>query len=212
MDTRRARILVVDDEQINIQVLEAALRENYDIETALGGHEAIRKVKLRLPDLILLDVMMPDLNGFDVCAIIKADPMFADIPIIFLTAMDNLEGELQGLAAGGIDYLNKPFMIDQIRLRVRNHLELKLRNDLIHEQRDQLARQKEELEATLARVRRLEGIIPICMYCKSIRNDENTWQQLEVYISAHSDAKFSHGLCPKCLEKERERLKLEKAF
>lgn len=208
MDTRRARILVVDDEQINIQVLEAALRENYDIESALGGHEAIRKVKLRLPDLILLDVMMPDLNGFDVCAIIKADPMFADIPIIFLTAMDNLEGELQGLAAGGIDYLNKPFMIDQIRLRVRNHLELKLRNDLIHEQRDQLARQKEELEATLARVRRLEGIIPICMYCKSIRNDENTWQQLEVYISAHSDAKFSHGICPKCLEKERERLTL----
>lgn len=208
MNSRRALILIVDDEPINIQVLETALRDDYDIDSALGGHEAIRKVKQHMPDLILLDVMMPDLNGFDVCSIIKADPMFAAIPVIFLTAMDNMESELKGLAAGGIDYLNKPFIIDQIRLRIRNHIELKFRNDIIEEQRDLLSRQKEELEATLERVRRLEGIIPICMYCKGIQNSEKVWQQLEEYLSAHSDAMFSHGICPNCYDKAMVQFKL----
>jgi PleD family two-component response regulator len=199
---KKSRILIVDDEAVNIQMVEKALQNEYDICSAHNGYDAIRQLKEKQPDLILLDIMMPDLSGFDVCKIIKADEMFADIPILFLTAMDTMTGETMGLESGGIDYLTKPVNLDLLKLRVHNHIDLKERNDLIREQRDLLARQKEELEAALARVKQLEGIIPICMYCKKIRDDQKSWHQLERYISEHSEAVFSHGVCPDCLAEQ----------
>lgn len=205
--TKRFRILAVDDEPINIQLMTAALKEDYDVFTALNGFDAINQLKENMPDLILLDVMMPDMNGFDVCSNIKADASFVDIPVIFLTALDPNDGELRGLEIGGIDYLTKPVNFELLKLRVRNHIALKSRNDLVKEQRDLLEIQKEELEAALARVKQLEGIIPICMYCKKIRDDKNTWSQLEQYISDHSEAKFSHGICPHCVDEQMEIIK-----
>jgi PleD family two-component response regulator len=197
--SKRSHILIVDDEPINIRILSSALQSEYDVTPAYNGFDAIRLVKDLRPDLIILDVMMPNLNGFEVCSIIKSDADFTEIPLIFLTAMDSAEAETQGLELGGIDYLTKPVNSDLLRLRVRNHIQLKERNDLVREQRDLLARQKEELEAALGRIKRLEGIIPICMHCKSIRRDDTSWQQLENYISANTDAHFSHGVCPTCL-------------
>ena len=196
---RKARILIVDDEPINIKVLYGALKSEYDIFQASNGPDAISMVKEHHPDLVLLDVMMPGMNGFDVCRIIKSDEECVDMPVIFLTAMDTPEGEIQGLGLGGVDYLAKPVNFVLLRLRVRNHIELKMRSDLVKEQRDLLVRQKEELEQAFARIKRLEGIIPICMYCKNIRNDDTTWQQLEEYFSEHTDALLSHGICPTCL-------------
>lgn len=140
---------------------------------------------------------MPDLSGFDVCKIIKAEEAYADIPILFLTAKDAIEAEIIGLELGGIDYLKKPVNLYLLKLRVRNHIELKSRNDLVKEQRDQL-------KAALARIRQLEGIIPICMYCKKIRDAQQSWHQLETYISNHSEAQFSHGMCPACAEEQME--------
>lgn len=140
---KRYTILTVDDEYVNIQLITSILREEYDIRSALGGHEAIEMLKQCTPDLILLDVMMPDLSGFDVCRIIRSDAGFNAVPIIFLTALDTQEGQLQGLELGGIDYLTKPVNRELLKIRVRNHLAMK-------EQRDQLIRQKEELEAERA--------------------------------------------------------------
>ena len=187
--------MAVDDDPNNIKIITAALKDEYDITSALNGHDAIDRLRERRPDLILLDVMMPDLSGFDVCGIIKSDLEFADIPVIFLTAVDTQEGELQGLEAGGIDYLTKPVNLALLKLRVRNHLLLKKQRDLLEEK-------NAELEAALARVKQLEGIIPICSYCKKIRDDQQTWQQLEIYISNHSEAEFSHGMCPDCTEEQ----------
>ena len=203
---KRFKILIVDDEPVNIQFISSALKDKYDILTALDGHSAISQLTLNNPDLILLDIMMPDIDGFEVCQIIKANPDFVDIPIIFLTAMDTYEGKRRGLDIGGIDYLTKPIDLSLLKLRVRNHLESKHRNDLIKEQRDTLMRQKEELEAALSRVKQLEGIIPICSYCKKIRDDGNSWQQMEKYISEHSEALFSHGLCPDCYAEQMRTL------
>ncbi|NTW98556.1 MAG: response regulator [Geobacteraceae bacterium] len=202
----RFSILVVDDEPVNIQLISSALKGEYVILTALNGHDAISQLKEHTPDLILLDVMMPDINGFDVCKIIKANPSFIDIPVIFLTAMDTEEGAHQGLDIGGTDYLTKPVNLDLLKLRVRNHIESKERNDLVKEQRNLLARQKEELEAVLARVKQLEGIIPICSYCKKIRDDQSSWHQLEQYISDHSEALFSHAICPHCFEEQMKNI------
>ncbi len=197
---RHYRILLVDDELINIQVLSSALKDDYEIIQAQNGFDAIRLIKEQKPGLVILDVMMPGLSGYDVCSSIKADPSFKDIPVIFLTALDTREGAHQGLEAGGIDYLTKPVDLDLLRLRVKNHIESKERNDLLREQRDLLIKQKEELEAALARIKRLEGTIPICAYCKKIRDDQQSWKQLETYISEHSEALFSHGICPDCYE------------
>ncbi|MEI8243682.1 MAG: response regulator, partial [bacterium] len=163
--------------------------------TATSGREAIELLKQYKPDLILLDVLMPDLDGFEVCRMIKADAAYAGMPVIFLTALDTQAGEMQGLELGGIDYVAKPFNFPLLKLRVRNHL-------LLKEQRDLLASQKAALEAALARVKQLEGIIPICAYCKKIRDDKQSWHQLEIYISDHSEALFSHGACPDCLKEQ----------
>jgi DNA-binding response OmpR family regulator len=191
----RSKILVVDDDSVNTLLISSALKDEYDILTALNGHDAIDLLKEHKPDLILLDVMMPDLSGFEVCSIIKQDAEFADIPVIFLTALNTHDGEMQGLELGGIDYITKPLNFALLKLRVRNHIALK-------EQRDLLVRQKEELEAAFARVKQLEGVIPICSYCKKIRDDKKSWHQLERYISDHSEAVFSHGACPDCLEEQ----------
>jgi DNA-binding response OmpR family regulator len=199
---KKSCILIVDDDQTNIQVLEKALIGEYDIISAHNGYDALRLVKETHPHLILLDVMMPDLSGFDVCRVIKSEETFSDIPIIFLTAMDSIAGEIAGIELGGLDYLSKPFNLDVLKLRVRNHIALKERSDQVKEQRDLLSCQKAELEEALSRVKQLEGIISICMYCKKIKNDPNNWQQLESYISAHSEAKFSHGICPACVDEQ----------
>jgi response regulator RpfG family c-di-GMP phosphodiesterase len=204
---KRYKILAVDDEYVNIQLIKSVLREEYDIISALNGHEAINLLKQYKPDLILLDVMMPDLSGFDVCKIIKADPAFADIPIIFLTALNTEAGEQEGLELGGIDYLTKPINLVLLKLRVKNHIALQERNELVKEQRERLTLRNAELEAALGRVKQLEGIIPICMYCKKIRDDLDSWQQLEKYISDHSEALFSHGICPECAKVQVEILK-----
>lgn len=193
MDHNKGTILVVDDELMNINFLVTALQKKYLVYTSLNGADAIRQTKEYLPDLILLDVIMPGMNGFDVARAIKTDEALSDIPIIFLTVLDTFESETEGLSVGGIDYLPKPFNLKLLELRIRNHLELKRRNDKIREQ-------KEELEASFARIKRLEGIIPICMHCKSIRNDETSWQQIEAYLVEHTDAQFSHGICPGCYD------------
>ena len=164
---KRFKILIVDDEPINFQMISSALKDKYDILTALDGHDAIRLIQEHKIDLILLDVMMPVLDGFEVCKLIKANPASVDIPVLFLTVLDTLGAMHQGLDAGGIDYLTKPVDLDLLKLRVRNHL-------LMKEQRDLLAQKNEELEAALAQIKRLEGIIPICSYCKNIRDDKQS--------------------------------------
>jgi PleD family two-component response regulator len=188
------RILIVDDEPVNLLLLKRTLEtQQYLVETAGNGIDAIKQIQQQPPDMIILDIMMPDMDGFEVCRLIKGEKGLADIPIIFITSLDQMEEESRGLEMGAVDYIYKPYNIQLVKLRVRNQLELKHHRDLIEQQRG-------ELEVALALVKQLEGIIPICMYCKKIRRDDDYWQQIENYISEHSEALFSHGICPACYE------------
>ena len=119
---KRYKILVVDDDPVNITFLTSALKNEYDILPAVNGQAALDLIKEFMPDLVLLDVMMPDLSGFEVCHIIKSDEALGDIPVIFLTAVDTEDAEFQGFEQGGIDYLVKPVNIAHLKLRVRNHI------------------------------------------------------------------------------------------
>lgn len=194
-------MLIVEDEPISALFMKNALQDQYDLGMARNGAEAIALVRSSSPDLVLLDVMLPDMSGFEICRTLKREEAFADLPILFVTALDDADSEILGLGLGGIDYLKKPVNLALLRQRVLNHVELKRRSDLVREQRDLLERQKAELQEALARVKRLEGILCICASCKRIRDVGDQWKQLEAYLSWHSDARFSHGLCPDCYEK-----------
>jgi DNA-binding response OmpR family regulator len=120
--------------------------------------------------------------------------------VIFITGMSGSDNELLGLQLGAVDYIAKPFINSHVRLRVQNQMELKRRNELLREQRAILEKRTWELENALLRIKHLEGLIPICMYCKKIRNDQQSWQVLEEYLAEHTDASFTHGMCPDCLD------------
>ncbi len=130
---QRAVILVVDDEVSNIEILSAALEEEYDISFATSGTEALRVARTLLPDLILLDVLMPGMDGYEVCTILKSDPLLMDVPIIFTTALGDQDAEVRGLLMGAIDYLTKPVSPVIARARVRNHLDMKRMRDELAE-------------------------------------------------------------------------------
>jgi diguanylate cyclase (GGDEF)-like protein len=127
----RPSILIVDDEVSNIEILSAVLEEDHDIYFATSGDEALATARVTLPDLILLDVLMPGTDGYEVCASLKSDPLLADVPVIFTTALGDQEAEVKGLTLGAIDYITKPISPIVVRARVRNHLDMKrMRDDL----------------------------------------------------------------------------------
>jgi len=125
------KILIVDDAIINIQVLNELLKGEYRVFFATRGNEALDIATTALPDLILLDVMMPDMDGYDVCRKLKDDPLLKEIPVIFITAMSQEQDEVLGLELGAVDYITKPFNLSLVRLRVRNQLELKRQRDIL---------------------------------------------------------------------------------
>jgi len=186
-------ILVVDDSDSNRHVLEDALQEEYIIIVAGDGEAAMQVVlEEARPDLILLDVMMPALDGYEVARRLKDSPDTAEIPIIFITAKDSVQDETFGLGIGALDYITKPFHLPVVKARVRNHIRLKL-------QQDELTKQKKALEKALLEIKTLRGFIPICSHCHQIRDDQGYWQQLEAYIGDHTDVVFSHSICPDCV-------------
>ena len=126
------RILIVDDVPDNIRVLSKMLGDDgHQISAATNGRAALKLAESCAPDLILLDVMMPELDGYQVCAALKADPRLQSIPVIFITALADAEDETRGLALGAVDYIAKPFKEAIVRLRVRTHHELKRQHDLL---------------------------------------------------------------------------------
>lgn len=187
-------ILVVDDSNSMSQLLvEMLATEGYKVRVANSGELALTSVMKHLPDLVLLDVQMPGIDGFKVCRWLKGDAKLMSIPVIFISAASNVKDIVMGFHAGGVDYITKPFQMEEVLARVKTQLELKRQKELL-EQRTV------ELEEALSKVRVLSGIIPICASCKKIRDDRGFWNQVEMYIRDHSDAMFSHGVCPECLQ------------
>jgi len=189
------RILIADDDTISRRLLQATLAQwGYEVLVACDGAEALAVLRgLDPPRLAILDWMMPALDGLEVCQKIRAEAT-ADPPYLLLLTSRGNKGDIaQGLNGGADDYLTKPFDSEELQARVGVGLR-------VLEMQRNLAERVRELEEALARVRQLQGLVPICAYCKKIRNDQNFWQQVEIYLSAHTDARFTHGICPDCLE------------
>ncbi len=152
-------------------------------------------------DLILMDVLMPGIDGVAACRRIKQQAHLRDIPIIMVTAQNDLNNLREAFSAGAMDYINKPVNGVELLARVSSALTLKNEMDCRKAREAELRRTNEELQRALREVKVLRGLIPICASCKKIRNDGGFWQQLEEYIGEHSEAEFSHGLCQPCLKK-----------
>jgi diguanylate cyclase (GGDEF)-like protein len=124
-EPQRSRILVVDDDPSIVDLLEAFLQHEYHVSVATHGEQAIDLCRRQLPDLVLLDVMMPGLDGYEVCRRLKSDPATRDVPIIFVTARDEVDEEIRGLEAGAVDFLSKPVHRAIVLARVRTHIVLR---------------------------------------------------------------------------------------
>ena len=131
MDSLKQKILVVDDVPSNILVLNEILRADYKIFFASSGQECIEIAHMEKPDIILLDIMMPEMDGYEVCGRLKVDPVTKDIPIIFVTAMGEDVDETMGLEIGAIDYIIKPISPLILKARVKNHIKLKMYQDIL---------------------------------------------------------------------------------
>ena len=157
MQSGRQKILIIDDTPANIQILNEFLQQDYAIFFSTNGPDGIRIAQQELPDLILLDIMMPEMDGYEVCAKIKADPLTRQIPVIFITAMNAEEDEAKGLDAGAIDYITKPVSAPIVKARVKNHLELKRHRDELKKLTVELDKKNQELNM-LARKDALTGL------------------------------------------------------
>jgi sigma-B regulation protein RsbU (phosphoserine phosphatase) len=150
-DLSESRILIVDDVRTNVDMLVAALRNDYRLSVALNGESALRSVEKNPPDLVLLDIMMPDLDGYEVCRRLRASPATREIPIMFLSALEEVKDKAHGFEVGGNDYLVKPFEILEVKARVRSLLKAKAYSDAV----------KEKLASELRIAREIQlGILP----------------------------------------------------
>lgn len=181
MDKSKPLILVVDDEESNLSyVAEIVDKMDYECAMSMSGHEVLDFLKTEIPDLILLDVMMPDMSGFEVIQHIKSDKRLWHIPVFFLTAKNQMEDVVKGFEAGCSDYITKPFNPAELRARIKTHIDLMMT--------------KEELKL-------YQKFLPVCASCKAIRNEKGEWMLVDVYLDAYSDVNVSHGLCPGCAKK-----------
>lgn len=143
-------VLLIDDTPANLQLLIRTLTEQrFRLLVAESGHSALERVRYALPDIILLDVLMPEMNGFETCKRLKANPATADIPVLFLTALDDMVDKIQGFLVGGVDYITKPLHIPEVLARVNTHLTLRRLQQKLQRQNEQLEAHVQERTAGL---------------------------------------------------------------
>ena len=158
-------------------------------------------------DLILMDITMPEIDGIEACRRIKADTRLREIPIIVVTEIEEIKYLDEAFAAGALDYMTKSVTKLDLIARVRSALALKREADArgfayveLVDAQNRLEVKNQKLQAALAQVKLLSGLLPICCYCKKIRNDVGYLQQIETYIAQHSEAEFTQCMCPDCME------------
>jgi CheY-like chemotaxis protein len=189
------RILIAEDDPVNRCLLEELLTEwGHEVVVCAEGLAALQALQTDAAlRLAILDWQMPGMEGIAICRQVRTMPLAPPPYLILLTVRQEKEHIVAGLQAGANDYVTKPFDAEELRARVNVGIHML---DL----QQNLAERVRELEHALAHIKQLQGILPICMYCKRVRNDQNYWQQVESYLADHSEARFSHGICPTCLE------------
>ena len=192
------RVLIADDDVVLRHALKVSLEKwGYEVIACADGAEARAVLKESSVPLAIIDWQMPGVDGPTLCQELRNTPDLSSMYVILLTANSRREDVISGLESGADDYLAKPCDWKQLQARLR------IGSRIVTLQQALTAR-VQELQDALANVQRLSGLLPICSYCKRIRDDSDYWQQMEAYVAQHSEAEFSHGICPTCLESQLE--------
>ena len=192
--TSKIKIMIVEDEIITAESEKQSLEElGYSVISAVASAEkAIKKAEEDKPDLVLMDIELKgEMDGVEAAG--KIHSRF-DIPSLFVTAYSDDKLLKRAKIAEPFGYIIKPFQ----KRELHSNIEMALYKNMAEKERKKLIK---ELQDSLAKVKQLTGLLPICANCKDIRNDKGYYEQIEKYISGHSDAEFSHGICPKCAKK-----------
>jgi len=189
------KVLLAEDDAITSTMIENLLGKwGYEVVSVTNGDDAWKILSHPgHPRIAVLDWVMPGLDGITLCRKIRME-MECVVYSILLTGKSGKNEITEGLDAGADDYITKPFDYNELRARLsvgRRFVELQ----------ESLERHISQLSDALAHIKTLQGMIPICMYCHKIRREDKLWEKLETYISKHSDAQFSHGICPECEKK-----------
>lgn len=236
-------ILIVEDSPTQMEELKYILQnKSYHVDAVTNGREAMEYLSGNIPTIIISDVMMPEMDGYELCRQIKSDERLKKIPVVLLTTLSNPEDVVKGLDCGADNFVTKPYeerallsrieyillnfevrksnptdigieimfggkkqYITSSRIQILDML-ISTYETAVQKNRD-LEKANRELREANERIKTLSGLIPICSVCKKIRDDEGYWNQLEHYISQHSEATFSHGYCPTCAAEVLDRVK-----
>jgi len=190
------KILIAEDDPVSRRLLQAALiKWGYQVTVTTNGKEAWEALQQpEAPSLLVLDWLMPEMDGVEVCRQARETPALKSAYILLLTSRGSKEDIVEGLHAGADDYVTKPFDHGELRARVQV-------GSRVVQLQSALADRVKELEEAIANVKQLQGLLPICSYCKKIRDDGNYWHRVESYIAGHANVRFSHGICPDCSNK-----------
>lgn len=189
------KILIAEDDGTSHLLLETTLKKwGHEVVSTRDGDEAWAAIRQEdAPQLAILDWMMPEIDGLELCQRIRNDSGLKGTYVIMLTARDSSADLVEGLEAGADDYATKPVVRKELQARIEvGKRILRLQSEL--------ANRVKELEESIAREKHLQGLLPICSYCKKVRDDGNYWQQVEAYIETRADVAFSHSICPDCYE------------
>jgi phosphoserine phosphatase RsbU/P len=189
-------VLIAEDDRVTGEILARTLqRWNHETTVVGDGGKAWEYLRASAsPTLAILDWMMPEMDGPEVCRRVRADLPLANMYLLLVTAREGRSDVIVGLDAGADDYIIKPFDPEELRARISVGVR-------VLGLQQKLAERVAELQDALSNVKQLHGLLPICSYCKRIRGDDQYWQQVEGYIAQHSNAEFSHGICPACFAK-----------
>ena len=175
------KILIVDDDATSRLILAKQLRKlGHEVSEASDGEEGWLAFRLQQPRIVLTDLVMPRSDGFELCRRIRGANLVKYTYLIMLSAQNSKMNYREAMESGADDFLGKPCDTDDIVIRLRV---------------------AERLLQLTTKVNQLEGLLPICSYCKKIRDDQQEWRPVEQYINERSEASFSHGVCPDCYEK-----------
>jgi len=186
-------ILIAEDDPVTGEILARTLqRWHHNTMLVVDGAHAWDRLRTATdPMLAILDWMMPEMDGPDVCRRVRQELPLANMYLLLVTAREGRGDMVAGLDAGADDYIIKPFDPEELRARVAVGVR-------VLGLQQKLGERVAELQVALSNVKQLHGLLPICSYCKRIRGDDQYWQQVEGYIAEHSEAQFSHGICPAC--------------
>ncbi|MFH0992215.1 MAG: response regulator [bacterium] len=180
--SNKAIVLIVEDDPLEVQLITKFLQLEFQLLFAADGEEALALAKKQKPDLILLDIMIPAMDGYEVCERLKQHIATRTIPIIFLTVKNESEDVVKGFEVGAADYITKPFRGPELIARVRTHVQL----------------------------HQLQSLLTICSWCKKVK-DNDAWYDLTSYINQKTGTSFTHGICPVCSERALNELKKKKS-